>query len=303
MPPYQPYVYLVSHNFLMLEYPEQYNAQIANIGMVQGRRDMTAGAFTSASRFAIYSRSPHGAGNMISYNVWIKTTQDGEMVLVHFGKAFGKLFADVNSLESKDIHMLTLDNGNPTLYIGPNAKVVPSQPLELHDDAWHHVSVSMPERSCLLSAVIMYVDGNPVSVRIPQGGQDRHIFHFTSGSLSLGGFGYSSNYEVVFPSVQPYTGLMDDFVLFGRPVTSTELGSMTAPNFVTSSDTSCDDTTPVRRTKTISQGKCKKLCKKRKWCKGYEFSQVSGAKKCSLYDQIPEIGESTLGTKCVVKVT
>ena len=284
----------------MLEYLEQYNAQVANIDLVQGRRGMSAGKFTSASRFAIYSGGPHGGGNMMSYNVWIKTVQDEEMVLVHYGKVWGDV---ASPLSTKDFHMLTLDKGNPTLYIGTNAKLVPLQPLELHDDAWHHLSVSMPERSCLLSAVIMYVDGNPVSARIPQGGQDRHIFHFTSGSLSLGGFGYSSNYEVVFPSVQPYTGLMDDFVLFGRPVTSTELGSMTAPNFVTSSDTSCDDTTPVRRTKTISQGKCKKLCKKRKWCKGYEFSQVSGAKKCSLYDQIPEIGESTLGTKCVVKVT
>jgi len=287
----------------MLEYLEQYNAQVANIDLVQGRRGMSAGKFTSASRFAIYSGGPHGGGNMMSYNVWIKTVQDEEMVLVHYGKVWGDV---ASPLSTKDFHMLTLDKGNPTLYIGTNAKLVPLQPLELHDDAWHHLSVSMPERSCLLSEVTMYIDGKMVSVYTPQDAQDRHIFHFSGGKLSLGGFGYSSNYEKAFPSVQPYTGLMDDFLLFGRPVSSKELEWMTAPNYDIRYGTSCIrtqqvNTEPIKITTGLK--KCKRKCAKHGWCKGYEFSKFSDEKKCTLFKQPPEFGESKPNTRCALMLS
>ncbi len=269
---------------------------MANIDLVEGRRGASAGKFNAKnSRFAVYAGGPHGGGNMLSYNVWIKTAMKRvEMVLVHYGNVWGDL---KNTASNKDFHMLTLDNGNPALYINTQSKLVPAEQHGLDDDNWHHISVSMPRRSCRLSEVAMYIDGEKISCRSQE---DRNIYHYAGGKLSLGGFGYSSNYEEVFPSLQPFTGLMDDFLLFAKPVSKKALEWITGPNFSVRYGTSCvhkDDSA----TKTIYTGRkgCKKKCAKSN-CKGWQFSKRDGEKRCTLFAQKPSFGESSENTSCAV---
>lgn len=290
---------MLTPQFSIIKCEEQHNAQVANINLVPGRRGLKAASFTTFSRFAIYANGPHGAGNLISYNLWIKTTQSGEMVLVHFGSLWGE--ASKPALHNKDILLLTLNNGSPNLYIGPNDKLIPSANLYLNDGNWHHLSVSMPQKSSLLSEVTMFVDGNYLAAYTPPGSEDRHIFHHTGGTLSLGGFGYSTNYEVVFPGMKPYTGLMDDFRLYGKPITASALKWMTAPNFIIKYETSCDEITPKRKILKAGLENCKKKCSKKKWCEGFGFVG-GGLRQCTLYDQKPDFGEKKSKHTCSVKM-
>ncbi len=282
---------------------EQHNAQVANIDLVEGRRGVSlAGKFNQSSRFAIYAGSAHGGGNIVSYNVWIKTANADEMVLVQYGKVWG----DVDDpLDTKDFHLLTLDQGNPTLYVNTKAKLIPSVSLGLNDNSWHHISLSMPDRSCKLSEVILYVDKAKIPVKIPESHEDRNIFHYPGGKLSLGGFGYSSTYESAFPLVKPFTGLMDDFSLYGRPMNVTDLKQMTTPTYSIQFGASCDRSELINSEfRVFITGKkgCKRKCAKLDWCVAYEFSKNNGQKQCTVFDQTPNFGVKQKQTQCALVV-
>lgn len=275
---------------------QQYDAQVANIEMVPGRRGKWAGKFTEHSRFSIFARGPHGAGNLVSYNIWIKTMeQDSEMVIVHYGHVWGDLLRDKSM---KDFHTLTLDHGNPTLYISHDSKLIPVKALKLNDNQWHHISVSMSEKSCLLSQVVMYIDGEKVQTFVPQ--NDKHIFHITSGSMSLAGFGYSTNFEKLFPQMKPFVGSLDDFIMFGKAL-SYELKWMTAPSYNVQYGRDCKSNNSLSRSITTSHKKCKKQCNHSPSCKGYRFSTAEGQKNCTLYDILPSFGPSKQNTRCAIR--
>jgi len=276
---------------------EQYDAQVANIELVDGRRGYSAGKFEMNSRLAIYSGGPHGPGTVIAYNLWIKTTQqNSEMVLVHYGSYWGNVVKN----NAKDFHTLTLDHGIPTLYVSHKKKLVPATDQGLNDNKWHHISVFMPKHSCLLSEVVMAIDGERVKTRKPQ--IDENIFHLTGGRISIGGFGYSSNYEALFPKMTPYVGLMDDFLLYGRPVENHDLTWMTSPNYDTRFGISCNQTEVESKTRMIPHKKCKQMCSTRSWCKAYEFSKSQDGKKCLLFKGTPTFGEVKERTRCAVRL-
>ena len=127
------------------------------------------------------------------------------MILFHYGDSQEKIVDD------KDIFTLTLNNGTPILYISHAATLKPSKQYYLNDGSWHHVAVTMPINSCMLSHVIIYVDGQAVETTTTS---DTHIF-VGNGKLSIGGFGYSSKrYESEFPHLLPFIGEMDEFQMW-----------------------------------------------------------------------------------------
>mmetsp|Transcript_15318 Transcript_15318/g.28840 ORF Transcript_15318/g.28840 Transcript_15318/m.28840 type:complete len:721 (-) Transcript_15318:47-2209(-) len=273
---------------------QQYDAQVANIEFVPGRRGERAGRFTELSRFSVFARGPHGAGNLVSYNIWIKTAEkNSEMIIVHYGHVWGDL---VNGRSSKDFHTLTLDNGNPTLYIDADSKLIPVKSRQLNDNKWHHISVSMSRKSCLLSEVLMYVDGNKIDTFVPN--NDKHIFHITSGSMSLAGFGYTSNFEELFPHMKPFVGVLDEFLMFGVPVVD-QLRWMTAPSYIVRYGTNCVSNNRLSTTITTNRRKCERRCNRKSWCKGYQFSNLNGQNQCTHFEN-PEYGENVSNTRCAI---
>jgi hypothetical protein len=270
---------------------QQYDAQVANLKLVPGRRGVNAAEFSEQSRFGIFARGPHGAGNIVSYNIWIKTAEKGsEMVLVHYGQTWGDL---LKTKWNKDFHTLTLNNGNPTLYISPVSKLLPVQRLQLNDNKWHHISVSMSNKSCLLSEVLMYIDGETVETFVPK--NDKHIFHTTSGSMSLAGFGYTSNFHEIFPNMKPFIGLMDEFIVFAKPV-SHQLSWMTAPSYQVRYGTECLSNGGISSSFIMSHNKCKKKCIRSDWCKGYQYSRRSRQDRCTMFEAL-QYGERRSNTR------
>jgi len=186
---------------------QPYDAQVANVEL-QYSEDRSYGVFTNRSRLAVYGTGPHSGGSIISYALWIKTKNSSDMALVHYGHYYGG-----NS--QKHIYTLTLQNGDPMLYISPTAILRPESKHDLNDGNWHHIAVSMPRKSCKLSEVIIYVDGKAINT--VRNGYDGNIFFTTSGRLSIGGFGYShKTYEENFPHLSPFIGMVDEFYTWGR---------------------------------------------------------------------------------------
>lgn len=188
-------------------FDQPYDAQVANVNL---RRTKTRsfGMFTKSSRLAIYGMGPHSGGSMISYSLWIKTKNASEMILIHYGHNF-------SGRSSKNIYTLTLQNGNPMLYISRTAILQPKMKYDLNDGNWHHIAVSMPRKSCNLSEVMMFVDGKAINTITDK--NEANIFFVTSGRLSIGGFGYSHNsYEENFPHLSPFIGRLDEFYAWGR---------------------------------------------------------------------------------------
>jgi len=186
---------------------QPYDAQVADIELVNNGIE-SYGVFTNNTRLGIYGMGPHGAGSQVSYGIRIRTSRRSNMILVHYGHSFGfQRFA-------KDIFTLTLEKGTPKLYINDKSVLTPTKSQKLNDGSWHDVAVSMPSKSCNLSEVVMYVDGDIIETSIPQ--HDDHIFFMTSGQMSIGGFGYSHNsFESLFPHLKPFTGKISSFYMWG----------------------------------------------------------------------------------------
>ena len=205
--------------FLTCFFAELYDAQIANITLIHqpNSRGTYYAQFTEDSRFGIFANGPHNPGIPISFALWIKYNQSAletskEMLLVHYGNNFGYVVGS-----KKDIFTLTLKNGTPALYRSPTSVLVPEDSFTLGDNEWHHIVVSMPKPNCKLSEVVIYIDGT--SVRTKQPKFDKHIFFITSGRMSIGGFGYSSDsFESVYPNFSSYVGSIDDFSMWSRPI-------------------------------------------------------------------------------------
>jgi len=202
---------------------QQYDAQIANVNLSwSSSRNDSYATFTERSRLGIFTNGPHTSGGIISYALWIKTSEISEMTLVHYGNAF-----DFNAQKKmkRNIFTLTLKNGSPILYSSPQQILEPVDAFNLNDNEWHHIAVSMPRRSCLLSEVVMYVDGRVAATKTPQ--RDTRIFFISSGRMSIGGFGHSSEkFEIALPHLSNFVGGVDDFFLWTRKIEEEDLSAM-----------------------------------------------------------------------------
>lgn len=274
---------------------ELYDGQIGNVELVQGFKGDYAGSFSSSSRLSIYAVGPHSGGHQISFSLWIKTVHESEMVLVHYGSMYD------GSKSSKDIFTLTLRNGTPILYASWKKFLLPSsESLNLNDGQWHHIAVSMPRKSCLLSEVDLFVDGVPINTVAEI---DEPLFFVTSGRMSLGGFGYTSE-EYEGTNTSPYVGLIDEFQLWSHSIFANDLPEVPEvpllgnKTFQIRKKRQCVKDGSEKE-KSLSPKKCHQKCLVLSNCLGYESSKINGVKKCFLFSQIPQIGSKQLKTKCV----
>eukprot|EP01083_Nonionella_stella_P078386 214505_1 len=196
------------------QFGAQYDAQVGNLVLGPGRFGGRSGLFNDRSRMAMIASGPFSAGDVISFGLWFRTSQyRSNMVLIHYADYWG---GRVRKSQEKDHFTLTLKSGIPVIHTQPIAELRSLDKTNLADGKWHHIAVSMPRKSCYLSELQVYVDGSIVNTSISR---DRRIFQTTSGRMSIGGYGYSkSGFEDAYPGTEPYIGMLDDFVLFSRPL-------------------------------------------------------------------------------------
>jgi hypothetical protein len=285
---------------LFLTPSEQYDSQIANLQFGEGVVGKNAGIFTQNTEVAVYSMGPMGQGETISFTLYFKTTKTEEMVLVCYGGAFGVK-------NKKDILLLSLKDGNPVLYVQPNRFLTVQSDFNLNDGEWHHIAVSMPSKSCLLSKVHLYIDSNKVPTDLT--GRDDYIFYVTSGNLSLGGWGYSNKRFGVdfFANVSKFEGMMDDFRLWGgRPVPPAKLNGNLLPrlSFSTNVGTRCKNNKSRKLIGMRTSVNCRLKCSSTVSCLAYEIVRKKPNKnkyRCFHFSEKPEIGISQERAECNFK--
>lgn len=215
-------------------FDQPYDAQIANVRLVNEgtSRGGYHAEFNSDSRFGIFGNGPHTPGVGISFALWIKYDKydkhdkhdkydkaPEEAILVHYGHTFG-----VTDQSPKDIFTLTIKNGKFNVYTSPDSALQTKKSYDLENE-WHHIAVSMPRAGCKLSKVVIYLDGKPVPTAEPR--KDKNIFFISSGKVSIGGFGHSNeNFEKIYPGLSAYTGSVDDFYMWARPIETDDFLAM-----------------------------------------------------------------------------
>lgn len=282
-------------HLLLLHKIEQYNLQVGDHALSTGIEG-DALLFDENTEVAIYSMGPMGQGGMVTTSLYFKTSLYREMILIFYGGRFGYN-------KNKDIFLLTLKSGNPIFYVGEENFLHAAQgDLELNDDEWHHISISMPSDSCQLSEVLMFVDGERIETTVT--GANKPIFFITSGQLSLGGWGYSNARfgDQAFSKMKKFVGMMDEFQLWGgRTVSETLLlkGTITK-EFDEKLDVSCMPSEKRIRIGVRTAKNCKKLCSLKVPCLGYELIKKKRGRKykCFHFMDTIVLGEEKIGTQC-----
>lgn len=205
-------------------YGENYDALISNVSLVSGRPGGgLSGQFDYNSRFAIHRMGPCSGGEIISFAVWFKTTNaEDDMMLMSYVNRFSKTYGPPNY---KNDFLLTLDKGVPTYYFHPELPFRASGLPSLAGE-WHHLALTMPKKSCLMSEFQLYVDGSIVDTvfvgNIKQG--KNHVFFTTSGQMNFAGFGYAgSKMRDGFPTKGPFIGELDDIGVWARSLSGVDV--------------------------------------------------------------------------------
>jgi hypothetical protein len=139
---------------------------------------------------AIWGMGPGSGGHVVSWACWFKTSFQYKMVLIHYGETFANTNGMALHEPEKDVFTLVLHDGIPCLYRNIQSKLCPIGKVDrtidnMADGRWHHIAISMPRKSCLLSQVQMYLDGVKIATRLD--GMDDNIFLTSSGKWSIGG--------------------------------------------------------------------------------------------------------------------
>jgi len=272
----------------------QYDAQVGNVVIVPGREGgSSAGLFLEDSRFGIFGVGPNGGGEIVSFSMWIKTTEsDSNMTLAHYGATFGKK-AEVIRKAKKNHMMLALESGVPVLYINPRNKLTSASVKNIADGNWHHIAVSMPKKSPRLFHIQIFVDFVATTTRV-WGGKNPRIFQTTSGKLSIGGFGHSSEaYDVVYKDMKPFQGLIDDFSLWTKRLVQRRDG------FKINANTKCVHVRGAFEQVEIQKSdECIQLCVDRgnEKCRGFQVT--ADPPSCTLYVRVPELSGEKVGSQC-----
>ena len=257
--------------------------------------------FTGKTRVAVYGIGPNTGGETISLSFFFKTTKTNEMVLVHYGGILGG--GGGVGARSKDIFMLTLKQGRPIVRFNnlEHVFVTPRKKFALNDGKWHQIVVSMPYKSCLYSELQMYVDGKKAKTKISKQKKDNNIFFITSGKLSLGGFGYSSDdFETNFPYIDNFIGKMDSFWLWSNPISRKSLRQASKRRFEKTVGYTCSDSKPMKYLNMLTSAKCHKKCSNNPSCWGYYLTDpVEKKYKCYLFLRgRPDIGQASEDSIC-----
>lgn len=239
---------------------------------------------------------PHSGGNEISYALWFKTSKTSKnMILVHYGDLFGQM----NAGKRKDMFTLSLEKGIPKLYTSPE-KVLTAKSQSLADDTWHHVAVTMPHKSCKLSEVRMFIDGKKVK-SVLRGKDDGHIFMVTSGRVGIGSFGYSDQYfDNALPHLAPFVGSIDEFYMWSRSVDLDDVRISMRKSFRKFKNRKCIKLrSNLKNVINVGEERCQKRCSNQLFCRGYETMVSSeGESKCTLFNDVPGVGETIEGATC-----
>ena len=195
-----------------------YDAQTSDISLVGGVHG-SAGNFGPKSRAAVWGMGPHTGGNTVSYALWFNTEATNDALLIVY-EGFWKKNTEWN---------LKLSNGIPQLIYSFNQMLVPKWPMEnLNDGRWHHIAAVMPKKDCLLSEVMIYINGEIIATTVI--GDDSKVHLPNGGLLSLGGFGHgrartglNDSGRRFFTKGNPFIGSMDDVLVWSRSLNTNEV--------------------------------------------------------------------------------
>lgn len=197
-----------------------YNALTSNVDLTDGVHGL-AGKFGKDSRMGVFAMGPLHGSKAVSYALWIKTDSSNRQVLIDTGSIWGS--------QLKDFLNLNLDNGAPEVMIS-DTQWLSAEDCQLNDGHWHHLAVSMPRDGCLLSEVQIYVDGRLMNTSVT--GPDEILYFNQAVRLGIGGLNYSRSAFDALP-VQPFTGEMDDVLIWTRSLSSGDIQSLSALQSVT----------------------------------------------------------------------
>lgn len=193
-----------------------YDAQNGSIVLTEGPRGK-AGVFNPKSRMAVYGAGPHSHGNVVSYALWMKTSEE-DVILINTGRA-----------GLQGLMNLHLNDGEPELLLAANARLI-AKSQKLNDGKWHHIAVSMPRKDCKLSEVQFYIDGQPVESGVV--GQDKPISVSMANKVTIGGLGHGTG-KTPFTKlmygklgIKPFEGSLDEVSVWARPLTATEVAEL-----------------------------------------------------------------------------
>ena len=270
-----------------------YDAQIGDLTLVEGIHGASAGLFNSQSVMATFAMGPQAGGQVISVAMWIKTSVKKELILFHYDHKFNGNSRDNN-------FSMTLAYGQPKLYSSSTSVLQPAIPINLNDGRWHHIAVTMIRRSCLLSEVLMYIDGKSVRT---QAINDDYLYVSSYGSLSIGGLGYSNTKETEFPSWRPYEGVIDEIYVWDRRIwPRNDLATAMKKNFKASHGRECkqqDGSISIYYIKNTDE--CSYQCSLNRLCWGYEIQFNSHTESvCKLFTggERPLVGDNNSVSSC-----
>jgi hypothetical protein len=189
---------------------KHYSALTANVNLIDGPHGK-AGQFSADSRMGVFAMGPLHSGHAVSYALWMKTQSPENQILINTGSIWSK-----NPEGFLNLH---LNDGVPEAVISGSQKLS-AVGAKLNDGKWHHIAVSMPHDSCLLSEIELYVDGQRVEGRLS--GADRKLHFNQAVRVGIGGLNYSNKGFDQLP-VTAFAGAMDDVSVWTRPLTAADV--------------------------------------------------------------------------------
>jgi hypothetical protein len=189
-----------------------YSALTANMELVDGPHGR-AGRFDAASRMGVFAMGPHHGGHALTYALWMRTTSSENQLLINSCSIWSKAL--------KGFFNLNLDDGVPAVMVSDSRRLMAGDE-KLNDGQWHHLAVVMPRDGCLLSDVLVYVDGRPVKTRCE--GPDLPLHFDQAVRLGFGGLNYSAKAFDALP-VKPFVGDMDEISIWTRCLDAGEIRS------------------------------------------------------------------------------
>ena len=266
---------------------QQFDAHVGNITMEDDEGVIgTSGYFDgSTSEMGVWAYGPQLGGSVVSYSLWFQTWKESEMILIHSGPAW-----EHNG--EKNIFTLTLDNGVPTLYASNSTILRPtdSANIALNDKGWHNVVVSMPYHSCLLSEVLMFINGERVLTSVTG---DVNLFFINQSQTSVGSFGYTATTNLEFPNWNTFHGSIDEVQVWGKTIREKDLKFVANKEFNTKQNSRCFGKNRKGMQKRVlvrttwTEKDCRKECWRDLACLGFEVKWVSNKTiRCTLFEHL-----------------
>ncbi len=187
-----------------------YSALTAGVKPMEGVRGK-AGLFSEESRMGVFAMGPHHGGHAVSYALWVQSASPENQILINSGTIWGQ--------ELKNFFNLHLNDGIPEVMVSKDQWLA-AEGVKLNDGEWHHIAAVMPKDSCLLSEVLIFVDGKPVKTQL--NGNDLNLHFNQAVRLGFGGLNYSSKGFDALPA-KPFIGAMDEISIWTRPLESDEV--------------------------------------------------------------------------------